>query len=303
MLKFGDLRRFCLRCMVSFGMLLPYLWVASFLIIPMFILILMSLTKSTFGFPPYMPFAEINHGFLSIQLYFKNYLEIFSDSLYLATYLRSLFIAIFSTLVCLIISYPFAYLLINVKRVWREMLLVLVVIPFWTSFLIRMYGWVNLLSYQGVLSTFLINIGVINKPIQMMNNSWAVAIGMVHSYLPFMILPTYSSLMKIDRRLVEAAYDLGCNHASVFRRVVVPLSLGGAIAGSVFVFIASFGEFIIPEILGGSKSIAIGRLIWNEFFDNRNWGMTCAMTVVFLLSLVLPFLMFLLIRKYVRRNA
>ncbi|QYX58478.1 ABC transporter permease subunit [Roseovarius sp. SCSIO 43702] len=214
------------------------------------------------------------------------------DPLYFLAYLSSLKIAAISTVLTLLVGYPIAYGMANAPHHWRATLLMLVILPFWTSFLIRVYSWMGILSTEGYLNQVLLWTGVISEPLTILNTNVAVYIGIVYTYLPFMILPIYSSLERMDVSLLEAAEDLGCSRISAFWLVTVPLSKAGIIAGSFLVFIPALGEFVIPSLLGGSRTLMIGKVLWEEFFNNRDWPVASAVAVILLLILIIPIILF-----------
>lgn len=272
----------------------PYLWLAAFFLAPFLIVLKISFSAPAIAQPPYVPVwdslgAVIDH--LS-SLDFGNYAFLFSDPLYVNSYLNSLRIAAVSTLITLLIGYPVAYGIARSSPSWRTTLLMLVILPFWTSFLIRVYSWIGILKTEGVLNTFLLWTGVISEPLIMHYTPFAVHLGIVYSYLPFMILPLYASLEKLDLDLMEAASDLGARPATVFWRVTLPLSMPGVAAGSFLVFIPAVGEFVIPALLGGSSTQMIGATLWDEFFLNRDWPIASAVAVVLILVLVVPIVLF-----------
>jgi len=244
--------------------------------------------------PPYGPTWDTWEG---IATYFSdfnldNYLFLIEDPLYVTTYLNSLRIALTATAITLLVGYPIAYAMARAPKSWQGALLMLVILPFWTSFLIRVYAWIGILKRDGLLNLFLGNIGVISEPLSIHNTEWAVYIGIVYSYLPFMVLPLYSALEKQDMSLLEAAADLGCKPWPAFFRITVPLSTPGIAAGCFLVFIPSVGEFVIPELLGGANTLMIGRTLWNEFFANRDWPLASAVAVLLLVVLVIPIMIF-----------
>jgi putrescine transport system permease protein len=229
---------------------------------------------------------------LQVRLVLANFAFFLEDPLYAAAYLNSLKMAAVATLICLVIGYPMAYGITKVRQPWRNVLLMLVVLPFWTSFLIRVYAWIGILKNEGLLNGFLMWLGLIDQPLPMLHSPFAVYVGIVYSYLPFMILPLYATLERMDLSLREAAQDLGCRPYEVMLKITLPLSLPGIIAGSMLVFIPAAGEFVIPELLGGSNVLMIGRVLWNEFFLNRDWPVASAVAVVMLVLLVAPFMLF-----------
>jgi putrescine transport system permease protein len=273
---------------------IPYLWLLAFFLAPFLIVLKISFSATAIAQPPYAPVwdslgAAVDH--LS-NLDFGNYAFLFSDPLYVSSYLNSLRIAAVSTVITLLIGYPVAYGIARSSPTWRMTLLMLVILPFWTSFLIRVYSWIGILKTEGVLNTFLLWTGVITEPLTLHYTPIAVYIGIVYSYLPFMILPLYASLEKLDLSLLEAASDLGARPVTVFWRVTLPLSLPGVAAGCFLVFIPAVGEFVIPELLGGSSTQMIGKTLWDEFFQNRDWPIASAVAVLLLLVLVVPIVLF-----------
>jgi putrescine transport system permease protein len=232
-------------------------------------------------------FAE----FLS-ELDFDSFTYLLSDSLYAKAFLSSLTIASLSTLFALLVAFPLAYGMARAPERWRAILLMLVILPFWTSFLIRVYAWIGILRPEGLLNAFLLWAGLVSEPLQILNTPVAVYIGIVYSYLPFMVLPIYSTLEKLDDSLLEAAIDLGCTRTSAFWLVTLPLALPGIVAGCFLVFIPAMGEFVIPDLLGGSSTLMMGKTLWSEFFSNRDWPVASAVAIVLLLALVVPILIF-----------
>jgi putrescine transport system permease protein len=272
----------------------PYLWLLVFFLIPFFIVFKISLSDIATAIPPYTPTFSFSEGignFLS-QLDFENYAFIFQDSLYVNSYWSAIKIATISTFLTLLVAYPVAYGMARAPKEWQPTLVMLVILPFWTSFLIRVYAWIGILKKEGLLNLFLMNLGMIDEPLTIMNTTTAVYIGIVYSYLPFMILPLYASLEKINPSLLEAAADLGSPPWKSFWQVTFPLSLPGVIAGCFLVFIPATGEFVIPDLLGGSETLMIGKTLWGEFFNNRDWPVSSAVAVVLLLVLVIPIVLF-----------
>jgi putrescine transport system permease protein len=268
----------------------PYLWLLFFFLVPFFIVFKLSLSQIATAIPPYTPTFSWSTGigaFIS-QLNFDNYSFIFGDPLYINAYLSSLKIAIFSTFLTLLVAYPMAYGMARAPKAWQPTLMMLVILPFWTSFLIRIYAWIAILKPEGFLSIFLIKLGLISEPLQIMNTTTAVYIGIVYSYLPFMILPLYASLEKINPSLLEAAQDLGSQPWRAFWQVTFPLSLPGVFAGCLLVFIPAVGEFVIPSLLGGTNTLMIGRVLWDEFFGNHDWPVAAAVAIAFLVLLAGP---------------
>jgi putrescine transport system permease protein len=253
-----------------------------------------SLSDVAMALPPYRPvftgFSEIG-AFLS-RLDLENYALLVGDPLYWRSYLYSVRVAAIATVIALLIGYPIALAMARAPRRWQAVLLVLVILPFWTSFLIRVYAWIGILRPDGFLDIVLMQIGLTDRPLRLLNTEAAVLIGLVYSYLPFMILPLYAVLERLDRSLLEAAADLGAPPWKAFLTVTLPLSIPGVIAGSLLVFIPSVGEFVIPDLLGGPDTLMIGRVLWTEFFSNRDWPLSSAVAIVLLLVLVLPIMLF-----------
>ena len=277
--------------------IVPYLWLLVFFLIPFVIVFKISLSQTAIAMPPYVPvfgFEEGIGGFLSQfgELNFDNYVWLTEDALYFNAYVSSVVIAGVSTVLALLVGYPIAYGMARAPASIRPTLLMLVILPFWTSFLIRVYAWIGILKPEGLLNQLLLGIGVIDEPLIIMNTHTAIFIGIVYSYLPFMILPLYSALEKMDYSLIEAAQDLGCTPISAFWKITFPLSLPGVIAGCMLVFIPAVGEFVIPDLLGGSQTLMIGKTLWNEFFSNRDWPVSSAVAVILLLLLIVPIMIF-----------
>ncbi|PJE31200.1 Putrescine transport system permease protein PotH [Pseudooceanicola marinus] len=277
--------------------LVPYLWLLALFLVPFLIVVKISLSDVALARPPYFPQLDLSGGWAAIrdfftELDFENFAFLASDDLYWKAYLSSLRIALISTLLTLLIGFPVAYGMASARPEWRPTLMTLVILPFWTSFLIRVYSWMGILSQNGLLNTFLLWTGVISEPLTIMNTEIAVYIGIVYTYLPFMILPIYATLEKLDGSLLEAAEDLGCSRTSAFWLVTVPLSKPGIIAGCFLVFIPAIGEFVIPSLLGGSDTLMIGKVLWEEFFNNRDWPVASAVAVVLLAILIIPIVLF-----------
>ena len=249
---------------------LPYIWLILLFLLPFLIVFKISLAEMARAIPPYTELMEWADGQLSITLNLGNFLQLTDDPLYFDAYLQSLQVAAISTICCLLIGYPLAWAVAHSKPSTRNILLLLVILPSWTSFLIRVYAWMGILKNNGVLNNFLLWLGVIDQPLTILHTNFAVYIGIVYAYVPFMVLPIYTALIRIDYSLVEAALDLGARPLKTFFTVIVPLTKGGIIAGSMLVFIPAVGEFVIPELLGGPDSIMIGRVLWQEFFNNRD---------------------------------
>ncbi len=272
----------------------PAIWLLLFFLIPFVIVLKISFAETRWlGTPPYAPLVEWAEGsYLLLKINFGNYLFLLSDSLYVQAFLSSLKVAFVSTICCLLIGYPMAYAIARASANWRNTLLLLVILPFWTSFLLRVYAWMGLLSNRGPINQILMALGIIDEPLVLLNTDLAMYIGIVYSYLPFMILPLYSNLEKHDLTLLEAAVDLGCRPFRAFLSITLPLSKPGVIAGSMLVFIPAVGEFVIPRLLGGTDSLMIGRVLWDEYFLNRNWPIASAVAIALLLLLVIPIMIF-----------
>ncbi len=276
---------------------LPYLWLLVLFLAPFLIVLKISLSDLAVSRPPYTPHLDLTAGWAGIKAFFaaldfENYTFLAEDSLYINAYLSSLKIAGISTLITLLIGYSIAYALARAPRRWRPTLVMLVILPFWTSFLIRVYAWIGILKTEGLLNQALLSIGLIAEPLTIMNTNTAVYIGIVYSYLPFMILPIYATLEKMDESLLEAAADLGSSRLAAFFLVTLPLSMPGIVAGCFLVFIPAIGEFVIPDLLGGSNTLMIGKTLWVEFFNNRDWPLASAVAILLLLLLIVPIVLF-----------
>ena len=278
---------------------IPFLWLFLYFFVPFLIVLKVSLAFITIAQPPFTHYSETG------QLVFNlgdSYGRLFTDTLYVKAYRNSLMVAAISTILCLLIGYPFAYGMARCRPSVRNILLMLVILPFWTSFLIRVYAWIGLLKNNGLINSTLLaiddwltahlGIDLMSGPISMMNTNFAVFLGIVYSYLPFMILPLYANLEKMDMSLLEAANDLGCKPLKAFFVITVPLSFPGIVAGSMLVFIPAVGEYVIPELLGGPSSLMIGRVLWTEFFSNRDWPTASAVAIAILLALVIPLMIY-----------
>ncbi|WP_392567060.1 putrescine ABC transporter permease PotH [Utexia brackfieldae] len=270
----------------------PYLWMSLLFLLPFLIVFKLSFSEMVRAIPPYTDLVSWDEGLLNISLNFGNYLNLLDDTLYISAYLQSLQIAFISTVLCILIGYPLAWAISQCKSSTRNILLLLVILPSWTSFLIRVYAWIGILKNNGLLNNFLMWLGVIDHPLVILNTNLAVYIGIVYSYLPFVVLPIYNSLVKVDNTLIEAALDLGCKPIKTFFSVIIPLTKSGIIAGGMLVFIPAVGEYVIPELLGGSDTIMIGRVLWQEFFNNRDWPAAAAVASVMLLILIIPIFYF-----------
>lgn len=275
----------------------PYLWLVVLFLMPFLIVLQISLSEPVIAMPPYAPHFDLADGLQGFiddfsQLSFSNYAWIFSDSLYTNAYLSSVRIAAISTFITLLIGFPLAYGMARAPERLRPILLMLVILPFWTSFLIRVYAWIGILKPEGLLNQFLFSLNLIDEPLQILNTDNALFIGIVYSYLPFMVLPIYSTLEKLDYSLVEAAQDLGCTALGAFWKITARLAMPGIIAGCFLVFIPAIGEFVIPDLLGGTQTLMIGKTLWSEFFNNRDWPVASAVAIVLLIILVIPIVLF-----------
>lgn len=271
---------------------IPYIWLIAFLLIPFLLVLKISFADLQFGIPPYTPLAALRDETLSLALHLRGYILLFTDSLYLATYLNSVKMALVTTVCCALIGYPMAYQIARARPALRNLLLLGVILPFWTSLLLRVYAWVGILRNDGLLNSTLLWLGVIDAPLEIYRTDLAVYIGLVYAYLPFFILPLYANLVKLDERLLEAAYDLGARPWKAFLQITLPLSMPGVIAGAMLVFIPSVGEYVIPEMLGGANTLMMGRVMWTEFFNNADWPMAAAVTCVMVLLLLVPLVIF-----------
>lgn len=271
----------------------PYFWLTILFLIPFIIVFKISFSESRMAMPPYAPLIEWRDGaIVGIKLYFSNYQFLFTDRLYASAFLYSLEVAAVSTIFCLLIGYPMAYAIARATAAWKNLLLMLIVLPFWTSFLLRVYAWIGLLKNNGVINNVLLALGVIHTPLTLMQTDFAVFVGIVYSYLPFMILPLYANLEKHDPTLLEAAADLGARPWRAFMRVTLPLSAPGVMAGSLLVFIPAVGEYVIPSLLGRTDQLMIGRVLSDEFFANRDWPLASSVAILMLLLLVVPIVLF-----------
>ncbi|MDH1339507.1 ABC transporter permease subunit [Ectopseudomonas oleovorans] len=271
---------------------IPFLWLFMFFLLPFVIVLKISFAEADVAIPPYTEIYQWADNKLTLLLNFGNYIFLSEDALYLSAYLGSLQIAFFSTLLCLVIGYPMAYAIARAPKEHQTVLLLLIMMPTWTAILIRVYAWMGILGNNGLLNSLLMGIGLIDTPLQILNTNTAVYIGIVYSYLPFMILPLYANLVKHDLSLLEAASDLGSSNFNNFWKITVPLSKNGIIAGSMLVFIPVVGEFVIPELLGGPETLMIGKVLWQEFFNNRDWPVASALAVVMLAILIVPIILF-----------
>jgi putrescine transport system permease protein len=273
---------------------IPMLWLVLFFLVPFLIVFKISLSETRLAIPPFAPLFEWHGGWPVPHVHLGGYLRVLfgEDRLYLLSYLYSIKVAAVSTLCCLAIGYPMAYAIAHAGPTWRNVLLMLIVLPFWTSFLLRVYAWIGLLKNNGVINNVLMYLGVIHEPLTLLQTDLAVYIGIVYSYLPFMILPLYSNLEKHDQTLLEAAADLGARPFTAFLRITLPQSVPGIVAGSLLVFIPAVGEYIVPSLLGRTDQLMIGRVLSDEFFENRDWPVASTVAILILLVLVVPIMLF-----------
>jgi putrescine transport system permease protein len=265
----------------------PYVWLLALFLAPFVIVGLISLSQAVTGQPPYAPLVDFAGGTLEFLGNLDNYAFLASEPLYARAFLSSLRIALTTTAICLVVAYPMAYAIARADARYRGVLLMAVVLPFWTSFLIRVYAWVGLLRDNGLVNQALTSLGLIEAPLRIINTDVAVYIGIVYAYLPFMILPLYATLERLDWRLLDAAADLGCRPFKAFLAITLPLSLPGVLVGALLVFIPVTGEFVIPELLGGPDTLMIGKVLWQEFFNNRDWPVAAALAVL-VVAVLLP---------------
>jgi putrescine transport system permease protein len=268
----------------------PYIWMSVFFLLPLLIIFKLSFSKSIIALPPVTDLVTYTQeGVLKIHLNIQNYITLFSQTFYVRAFFSSFKIAGIATLLCLIIGFSIAYAISKLPKHHQHFYLLLVILPFWTSFLIRVYAWIGLLSKEGFVNQMLLSFQWIHEPLYMLNTDFAVIVGLVYCYLPFMILPLYNALEKMDLVYLEAAYDLGCGPMKAFWKITVPLAKNGIIAGCTLVFVPAMGEFVIPELLGGPDNLMMGRVIWMEFFNNRDWPLACALSIVMMALFVIPF--------------
>ena len=270
----------------------PFFWLFLFFMLPFFIVLKISFAEADVAIPPYTEVWTWVDNQISLVLNLGNYLLLTEDDLYVSAYLGSLKMAAISTLLCLLIGYPMAYAIARADKEMQTVFVLLIMMPTWTAILIRVYAWMGILSTNGLLNGFLMHLGLISEPLQILNTNVAVYIGIVYSYLPFMVLPLFANLVKHDLTLLEAAADLGCRNISAFWKITVPLSKNGIVAGSMLVFIPAVGEFVIPELLGGPETLMIGKVLWQEFFNNRDWPVASALAVIMLAILMVPIIWF-----------
>ncbi|MDI1330077.1 MULTISPECIES: ABC transporter permease subunit [Pseudomonas] len=270
----------------------PFIWLFLFFMLPFFIVLKISFAEADVAIPPYTEIYSYIDQKVQLLLNLSNYAMLAGDELYIAAYLGSLKMALISTVLCLLIGYPMAYAIASARKELQTVLVLLIMMPTWTAILIRVYAWMGILSNNGLLNGFLMTMGWIDEPLQILNTNLAVYIGVVYSYLPFMILPLYANLVKHDNSLLEAASDLGSSTFNSFWKITIPLSKNGIVAGCMLVFIPVVGEFVIPELLGGPETLMIGKVLWQEFFNNRDWPVASALAVVMLAILIVPIILF-----------
>ncbi|WP_177409115.1 MULTISPECIES: ABC transporter permease subunit [Pseudomonas] len=271
---------------------IPFLWLFLFFMLPFFLVMKISFSEAALAIPPYTEIYAYAEQKFQLLLNLGNYAMLASDELYLSAYLGSLKVALISTLLCLAVGFPMAYAISRASKETQNVLVLLIMMPTWTAILIRVYAWMGILSNNGLLNSFLLWTGLISQPLEILNTNLAVYIGVVYAYLPFMVLPLYANLVKHDQSLLEAAADLGSSNFNSFWKITVPLAKNGIIAGCMLVFIPVVGEFVIPELLGGPETLMIGRVLWQEFFNNRDWPVASALAVVMLAILIVPILLF-----------
>src|SRR5690554_6359932 len=270
----------------------PFVWLILFLLVPFLLVLKISFADLQFGVPPYTALAEFSDQALSVVLNLRGYALLFTDSMYVSTYLHSVKMAAVTSLFCILIGYPMAYYIARSEPATRNLLLIGVILPFWTPLMQRIDAWIGILRNDGLLNNLLLGLGLLDQPLEIYRTDLAVYIGLIYAYLPFFILPLYANLVKLDNRLLEAAYDLGARPWQTFLSVTLPLSMPGVVAGAMLVFIPSVGEFVIPEMLGGADTLMIGRVMWTEFFNNSDWPMASAVTCVMVLLLLIPLVLF-----------
>jgi putrescine transport system permease protein len=267
---------------------LPAIWLTLFFLLPFLIVLGISLAEQAIGIPPYTSLVARGPAGFEFHASLDNFALLVSDELYARAFLSSILYAAGATFLALLVGYPMAYAIVRAPKSWRGMLLLLVILPFWTSFLIRVYAWIGLLQNNGLINTALMRMGLVHAPLPLLNTMFSVQIGLVYSYLPYMVLPLYAALERLDPVLLEAAADLGCRPGTAFWRVTFPLSLPGVIAGFLLVFIPMCGEFVIPDLLGGPSTLMLGKVLWDEFFTNRDWPAASAVAVAMLVFLIVP---------------
>jgi len=274
-------------------LLIPFFWLLLFFLAPFLLVLKISFAEAVIASPPFTPMIEwVDEGIMHIRIVIDNYAYLWEDDLYVNTYLNSVKVSSISTILCLLIGYPMAYAIVRSSHTTKHILLMLIILPFWTSFLLRVYAWMGLLADQGTINGLLISLGIIDEPIRMLYTEFAVYVGIVYTYLPFMILPLYANMEKLDWTLLEAAADLGARPMITFFTVTLPMTLPGILAGGLLVFIPATGEYVIPDLLGGGNVLMIGRILYNEFNANVDWPVASAVAIALLLVLVLPMMLY-----------
>ena len=277
----------------SIILFIPFAWLLIFFLAPFFLVLKISLAEAIIASPPFTPMIEwVDEGVMHIKVVIDNFAYLWEDDLYIKTYLNSIKISTISTIFCLLIGYPMAYAIVRASHTSKIILLMLVILPFWTSFLLRVYAWMGLLADQGTINNLLIALGIIDAPIQMLYTPFAVYVGIIYTYLPFMILPLYANMEKLDWTLLEAATDLGARPMTTFFTITLPMTIPGIVAGSLLVFIPATGEFVIPDLLGGGNVLMIGRVLYSEFNSNVDWPVASAVAIALVLALVLPMMLY-----------
>lgn len=270
---------------------IPTLWLTLFFVLPFLFVLKISLSEAALAQPPYLDIIrDVEDGLVTLKINFANYQLLLEDSLYFSALLGSLKVAFISTVLCILVGFPMAYAIATADKKWRMPLMMLIILPFWTSFLIRVYAWIGILKSNGVINNTLMSLGIIDQPLEILHTPVAVYIGIVYSYLPFFILPLYATLVKLDRSLLEAAADLGAKPITQFFTITLPQSIPGILAGAMLVFIPVMGEFVIPDLLGGPDTLMLGKLMWIEFFNNKDWPVASALTTILLIALIIPFI-------------
>ena len=276
--------------------IVPLLWVLVLFILPLLIVLKLSFAESVFAIPPFSEIISFTgEYFLELKLNLGNYEALLHDTYYTSAFINSTLLAATATVICFLLGFPMAYGIHNSSKNLKLILLLLLSLSFWTSFLIRIYAWMNLLSCNGLLNSALLKLGIIDAPLQLLGTYSTVCLGLVFCYLPFMVFPVYAVLEKVDRSYIEAAHDLGCPPTKAFWTITIPLSKSGILTGGIVVFATSIGEFTVPELLGDAETITFGRVLWNEFFSNLDWTMACALSIAMMICVVLP--VFLLQRR------
>ena len=274
-------------------LLVPFCWLLLFFLAPFFIVLKISFAGTIIASPPFTPMIEwVDEGVMNIRVVVDNFAYLWEDDLYFNTYVNSLKISSISTILCLLLGYPMAYAIVRSNHTAKHILLMLIILPFWTSFLLRVYAWMGLLADQGTINNLLLALGIIDEPLRILYTETAVYIGIVYTYVPFMILPLYANMEKLDWTLLEAAADLGAKPMTTFLTVTLPMTFPGIVAGSLLVFIPATGEYVIPDLLGGGNVLMIGRVLYNEFNANVDWPVASAVAIALLLLLVLPMMLY-----------